>query len=1793
MKRKMKLLCATICAFAISTGMGIATASFTPAHAAENFEMLEGASIRYASESGTNGLRFTATVPAAEYVEGATYGVLIAPEDYVAKNPLDYENVFGSNAVYDWAVRNENGEYVYTGTKTRIINIVYDELNANSEGNRVLNGSILNIKDGNLSRNFVGRAYVKNGDSYTLADYATVDGVSGAAHNTRSALEVAQRAYFSGSSFTAEQQETIDHYMGNSANYSAASLTAGDDYVLFVDKYATSYTTGEKLSSNLSLHAELADDSLPAGYPKAYRLNCDYTAAGDYKIFNNLDKDGYTRLKFYIKLEQDGNGNKTGGYSIPFRGRNDDKMYEWVPVEYVKKAGGSWSVYYEDTEITACPTDRVFGLDLNGFVCVTEVLGVKDARDEVYTVTYKNSDGEVIKTEAVRKGRAAAYSLGGAEDLGDGYTKNYIWTTEKGGTAEADLSAITANTTVYEGLIVKVEREKPTHALLTDVNEYIKPDDNGNITFKVKLTSGKTNVSVYTFAYENILTAYEVKAEDGWITFKSDVANNKIGFYKEDGTAIIENTGFSADVTTLRFSANDCDSVEVAAVLPAQVKITYYDVDGSVIAAKSVNKGSSVDLFVPASYTDSEGYTYEYNNVKWLVSEGGAEADLSAVTSDIAVYFGGEKLAIINHVKPKYVTAVSLNKYIKPDVNGNISFKVRLVGGGATVSVHNVDNTHADSERIILQSDWLSAGEWVIFKTDVANEKVYLCNASGTVLKEKDYPDLNVKTLLLCADDTPSADIAAQVFPEVTVTYLDSDGTLLSEETIIKGTSGAAFVPAGATDSEGYAYGYINVVWLVSEGGAEADLSSVTANTTVYYGGDKLIKIERERPTRALLTDVNKYIKPDKSGNILFKVKLTSGQTNVSVYNAAGENILTAEGVKAADGWITFKSDIANGKIGFYKEDGTGIVENNSFSADVTTLLFSANDCPSVEVAVQVVPEVTVTYLDTDGSVLSVETINKGDSAASFVPEARTDDEGYVHEYTSVRWQDSVGGREVDLSSVTANITVYFGGEKLVYKNHINDTTTEATKLKYKKVLGLNQYIAPDDDGNVTFMVRLHGNGAAFWVHQTDSYTDYCVGQWGETEKWYTVKTDAANKTVYIYDENGTKLGEKVFADFDINSITFCADDNPNTDIAVEVSQKKNNITTLLVEKTYEEGASQTSEDGRVYQYAVKEFVNLYRDMTGTTLEVVYVDGVNDKLINGKRFVLGSSFAKAEGVTCEDLYTDTGYAIKKQNGNVYLFGNTGYGTLNAVYAFLNEAFGLEFYSDEVYSVSRTGEFDYDTLTEKYFNPSIDYNWAHGPIEYRNRSENFVYQYRLGYVNYWQILQGSYHNAFDVLPAETYQSEHPNWYTTADKPEGGTFDTINLAYGLTAADNGEMAGTVAQYIYDQMISQVGTGILKEKFVFGLNDMWGWSSSSESAALKTKYGSYSAEYILFMKKVAQILDEKYTFGRNIHLVLMAYNASFTAPTKNLSDLTFYNNGEISMDVMFAPIESNLYRSATDTTKGWSENSEVGLSGNGKAYIYEQSNADFWAELPKWKALLNGGDLMCFYYSAHFDNYFAPLDSITNMDSKYAALADNGVKHIYNMGQSGDDVSTDWTALKLYLEKKFAENAYRTDLDELIEKFCNAYFGAAGATMHELYNAYAKAYKEASEYWANKKTVLRSYGDPMGCHLIRKYAFDKNAWGGNDTKLLALYAKIETALGQVEQNSAEYKRIQVEGITYRYLLAGVFENTSKGTIAEIAADAKNLGIDIFSEGSSYTVTEGASGDHYNNSNKIEDLA
>lgn len=1037
------------------------------------------------------------------------------------------------------------------------------------------------------------------------------------------------------------------------------------------------------------------------------------------------------------------------------------------------------------------------------------------------------------------------------------------------------------------------------------------------------------------------------------------------------------------------------------------------------------------------------------------------------------------------------------------------------------------------------------------------------------------------------------------------VTYKNENNEILCYKSIKSGNS-AVLTPDDKDLGDGYTLTYDNVKWLDSIGGSEVDLSSVTEDKTVYLsatiityksydensklGGnaDNLINNAYASANKYLAITDNKLemvVRPGENDMLLALMALTDWTSPLAMYTVKGA-------------WYRFVLEFDGNGIGtsgnIYDASGNSVKSITSAEAakyNTTTGIWLTVSMPVISwepltrgtIASADVGYIsqtgnakkyTVTYMDENGNVIGTKKVANGGNA-SFVPATTTTEDGYTVEYSEVVWLDSVGGDEVDLSSVTKDMTVYFGGEKITYVK----VEKYSDASGYKRIVDLNKYIIADENGNIEFKIRLNGtNGSSFIIYEKTTWTDSEFGQWIDGNEWWTVKGNAVAKSVTTYKPNGEVAASKVFNDYNAETMSIFL--NCDVDLAAVSGKKKLEITNVAVLNKYAPSTTSQNEDDRVYKYAVEELIGLYSELTGTTLEVNYVNSASELDANKKYFVLGSALAEENGLSQDGLTTDTGYIVKKKSGNVYLYGKTGYGTLNALYGAFSQAFGLEFYTDTVYTYD-SGEFGYDKIEDTVFNPSIDYNWASGEMEYIPSGEvnpNFNYQHRLGYVNSWQIIGGGYHNFFEVLPKETYKAAHPDWYTTATNPGGESFDTLSLAYGLEAADNDVMATAVADYVYDYITEQKNNHVEKSMFVFGQPDNWGWSNSSYSQAIKNRYGAYSAEYILFMNKVAKILDEKYTIGRRLQLALLAYNATLETPTYS-EDLKFYNGDEVYMGVIFAPIESNLYLRLDSPANGYSEHNE---SNDGYAEIYGKTNQYYYNQLLSWKRFLNGGELSVFYYSAHYDNYFVPLDSVTHMGQKYKFFADNGVKHIYNLGQAGDDVHTDWYALKTYMGKKYAENASRTDADGLILNFCKAYYGAAGEIMYELYKAEVAQYKVASNYWVYQKGA-----DPTGGHLIRGYLFNENCWGGNADLLLDWYKKIENALALVESNSVYYNRIKIEGLNIRYLLVGIFKDTSKGTMAEIAADAKTLGIDIFAEGSAYT-----SDGKYGQSGKIENL-
>lgn len=219
--RKFCVAALSVTAFAV---IGAATAfiTLTTAETEETvlYSMGQGASVRFGNSG--NGLRFSFNISAEAYEsnnEYTKYGILIAPEDYLTEGKeLTLANVFGvgGTAIYNWAVKNSDGEWTYRAEegKTRIMNIeaeAFADQTARIDGQEValktFYASIINVNEANLAREFRAVGYVASSDdgeayTYRIVDYAMTGSENGdytyealtEGENVRSIAYVAQRA---------------------------------------------------------------------------------------------------------------------------------------------------------------------------------------------------------------------------------------------------------------------------------------------------------------------------------------------------------------------------------------------------------------------------------------------------------------------------------------------------------------------------------------------------------------------------------------------------------------------------------------------------------------------------------------------------------------------------------------------------------------------------------------------------------------------------------------------------------------------------------------------------------------------------------------------------------------------------------------------------------------------------------------------------------------------------------------------------------------------------------------------------------------------------------------------------------------------------------------------------------------------------------------------------------------------------------------------------------------------------------------------------------------------------------------------------------------------------------------------------------------------------------------------------------------------------------------------------------------------------------------------------------------
>ncbi len=183
--RKSKLIVAMLIVALMSFAMGITTTfkaqaevtAYTVEQVTDatngSFKMANGASVRNSGDASTSGLRYALTLSEDHYnglkesvrlgtYDSVEFGIFILPSAYNEIFAVrDY--AFGDEVKYNWAVKNDLGEWEYTAEsgKERIINLTGNAMTYNEElGVMAFYGTMTKVLTENLGRDMLGVGYM-------------------------------------------------------------------------------------------------------------------------------------------------------------------------------------------------------------------------------------------------------------------------------------------------------------------------------------------------------------------------------------------------------------------------------------------------------------------------------------------------------------------------------------------------------------------------------------------------------------------------------------------------------------------------------------------------------------------------------------------------------------------------------------------------------------------------------------------------------------------------------------------------------------------------------------------------------------------------------------------------------------------------------------------------------------------------------------------------------------------------------------------------------------------------------------------------------------------------------------------------------------------------------------------------------------------------------------------------------------------------------------------------------------------------------------------------------------------------------------------------------------------------------------------------------------------------------------------------------------------------------------------------------------------------------------------------
>lgn len=532
-------------------------------------------------------------------------------------------------------------------------------------------------------------------------------------------------------------------------------------------------------------------------------------------------------------------------------------------------------------------------------------------------------------------------------------------------------------------------------------------------------------------------------------------------------------------------------------------------------------------------------------------------------------------------------------------------------------------------------------------------------------------------------------------------------------------------------------------------------------------------------------------------------------------------------------------------------------------------------------------------------------------------------------------------------------------------------------------------------------------------------------------------------------------------------------------------------------------------------QTAAEEIQYFVEKATGAKLTILSEAKVASE---GQYIYVGATeAANRVGVTPSyDDFKYNGFVIKQKDDDCYLRGYSDIGTLNAVYEFLDYAFDYEFYAYDEIHLRETKNAKLLAFDLKV-TPDFDWRWSnYGEII---NNETISNRMRMNSAEDCFITGYLTHSSFEIIDPFEYDwklEKYKGWFSEAmwNGMSGGEERPSQLCYS-----NDEMRKEFTKNLIEILKDSSAPNML-----LGIEDNYDWCTCEKCSALHDKYGTDSAIMIMFVNKVQA--DVNAWYEENLPdkepptLVLFAYHVTVNPPAKFDDKTNEWKpiDEEVVLNpnsaVYFCPISARY---------------DIPFTANEISDVSQP-----YGQTLGWGAVAQ--NMYVWAYSLYMHHAPVTFNSIEVMQENYQFLLDNGVTMIQDQTDHYQkNINAGFSRLKAYLMAQLQWDS-SLNMKELIDDFCEAYFGPAGDTMKNLL-------KQEREWYAYVNAEVE-HVTTIGFNIVDERYWSYNQLRGYMDMINKAYKEIEPLRDKDPARYATlYDRILLESLQYRYLILNLF--------------------------------------------------